>query len=461
MSLLEVSPAEPATNLGEPKFRRNPDRAIGKGLRLAVPQFAFELECRTKAGSHCHAPVDCGRPFAASGSDPFRQNACIAAGFFAQAPLVMARDLTRTPRTDIKVQAYGDAHLLNFGLFASPEHNLLFDLNDFDETLVGPWEWDVKRLAVSITTAAREYGICGDRCESCVIACLRSYREQLQRYSKMDRLDVWYSRVNGDALFKVFPGKRNERLAETIHKAHRRNHRQAVEQLTTNEAGELRFRDNSPVLTHVTDVLPREQLQCILRSYRKSLQEDRRHLFDGYEVLDHALKVVGVGSVGTRCFAVLLGSSRTRDYIVLQIKEATPSVLEGLAGDSWRGNQGQRTVVGQRLIQGFSDIFLGWGTDGQRDYYVRQLRDMKGQLDPSKCSTEELCSYSELCGWVLARAHARSGNSAMISGYLGRGDSFERALSKFAERYADQNERDFDAFKAAVRAGHLPAESGV
>jgi uncharacterized protein (DUF2252 family) len=381
--------------------------------------------------------------------------------FLRGAPLIMARDLASTPRTDIMVQACGDAHLLNFGLFASPERNLLFDLNDFDETLVGPWKWDVKRLATSIAVAARQYNICGDRCKNCVSACVRSYREHLDHYSSMTLLDVWYSRVDGDALFKVFPGKRNERLADTLDKAERRNNRQAVNDLTTDESGHLRFKDAPPVTTHATDVLSKEQLDHILATYRKSLQEDRRHLFDRYEVVDYALKVVGVGSVGTRCFAVLFRSSRRKDCIVLQIKESTPSVIEGLCGQPWTGNQGQRTVVGQRLIQGFSDIFLGWGGDGERDYYVRQLRDMKGQLDPSKSSTEELCSYAELCGWVLARAHARSGSASPISGYLGKSDAFDRAVGEFASLYADQTEKDFADFKAAVDCGNLPAEQGV
>jgi uncharacterized protein (DUF2252 family) len=373
----------------------------------------------------------------------------------------MAADLARTPRTDISVQACGDAHLLNFGLFASPERHLLFDLNDFDETLDGAWEWDVKRLATSIAVAAREYGICGNECKDCIKACVRSYRQHLYHYSKMALLDIWYSRVGGDALFEVFPGKRNGRLASSLDKAQRRDHKQAVDELTTDAAGHLRFKDKPPIIAHATDILSAGQLGRILETYCDSLQEDRRHLFQGYEIIDYVLKVVGVASIGTRCFAAIFGSSQQNDCIVLQIKEATPSVLEGLSEHTWTGNQGKRTVVGQRLIQGFSDIFLGWGSDGERDYYVRQLRDMKGQLDPSKCSNAELCSYAELCGWVLARAHARSGNSAMISGYLGKSDVFDRAIAKFASVYADQTEKDFVDFTAAVDCGHLPAERGI
>jgi uncharacterized protein (DUF2252 family) len=381
--------------------------------------------------------------------------------FLRGAPLIMARDLSQTPRTGITVQACGDAHLLNFGLFASPERELLFDLNDFDETLAGPWEWDVKRLAVSLAVASREFGLPDVDCGICARTCVRSYRENINRFSRMPLIDVWYSRVEGETFSRILTREERRHASKEIDKAHKRNHRQAISELTEDETGRLRFKDDPPVISHAHDLLSGQALDRILSTYRESLQEDRRHLFDGYQVVDYALKVVGIGSVGTRCFAVLFGSSHKNDCLVLQVKEATPSVLEGLGGPAWYGNQGQRTVTGQRLIQGFSDIFLGWGSDGERDYYVRQLRDMKGQLSPTNASSDDIYAYARLCGWVLARAHARSGNASLISGYLGKSDVFDEAISQFAVLYADQNQQDFEVFESAVRSGRLPADRGI
>lgn len=382
--------------------------------------------------------------------------------FLRGAPLVMARDLATTPRTDIKVQACGDAHLLNFGLFASPERHLLFDLNDFDETLPGPWEWDVKRLVVSLAVASRELGHGEDKCEECSRLCATSYRHYMRKYASMPRLKAWYSRVDGDKLSLDFHHRDRDDVHSYIDKARKRKPDQAVAKFTENGANHQRLKDDPPVTTHSKALLSAAQLQEILRTYRESFQEDRRHLFDGYRVVDWAAKVVGVSSVGTRCFAVLLASGpRKRDHIVLQLKEATPSVFEGLAGPPWHGNQGRRTVVGQRLIQNFTDIFLGWGTDGHRDYYIRQLRDMKSHFTPQTSCASELRDYASLCGWVLARAHARSGDAAHIAGYLGKNESFDEAIAQFAKVYVVQNERDFKAFKTAVRAGRLPAETGV
>jgi uncharacterized protein (DUF2252 family) len=442
--------------------RASDDRARGKTLRAQTPRRShakwhrdqqtdpLKILEQTSAGRLRHlVPVRYGRMC----ESPL--------AFLRGEPLLMARDLTDTPRSGIIVQACGDAHLMNFGLFASPERNLLFDVNDFDETLPGPWEWDVKRLAASLVVAGRDFGLPNETCRDCVVTCAQAYREHLHRYADLPRLDVWYSRVDGDAVLKAFPQKKRQRVAEKIDGAHKCNHRQAVAELTEAQAGELRFREQPPLVTHARDLLSEESLHRILASYRGSLQDDRRHLFDSYTVIDHVLNVVGVGSVATRCFAMLLRAGPQDECIVLQVKEATPSVLEGLAGPPWHANQGARAVEGQRLIQGFNDIFLGWGSDGQRDYYVRQLRDMKRQLTPAMSSVEELRDYGALCGWVLARAHARSGNALQLAGYLGKGEAFDDALATFALSYADQVERDYDSFQAAVRSGRLAAELGV
>jgi uncharacterized protein (DUF2252 family) len=378
--------------------------------------------------------------------------------FFRGVPLLMAEDLASTPRSGISVQACGDAHLLNFGLFASPERKLLFDINDFDESLEGPWEWDVKRLATSVVIAGREFGLKEGQCQDSAEACVRSYRGNIEKFSRMSVLDVWYSRVTGSSVLRLFPNETRSHVANRIEKAHKRNNRRAVAELAKDESGRLRFKEDVPVTVHAPELLSDACLTRILESYRESLQEDRRRLFDSYRVVDHVLKVVGVGSVGTRCYAVLFGSDHKNDCMILQLKEATPSVIEGLGGPTWSGNQGRRVVVGQRLIQGFSDIFLGWGSDGKRDYYVRQLRDMKGQLDPLGSSAGGLSHYAELCGWVLARAHARYGAACDISGYLGKSDVFDRAVAEFAILYADQNEHDFSLFRKAIKSGDLPAD---
>jgi uncharacterized protein (DUF2252 family) len=456
----EAIASEPRCHVGE--TRVNGERRQGKELR----------ETTARRAHATWEPV--GRPdplesLAETCVDRVKQLVPIRFGrmlqsplaFLRGAPLIMARDLSSTARTGVLVQACGDAHLLNFGLFASPERNLLFDINDFDETLHGPWEWDLKRLAASIVVASRTYGHPHHSESDCALACGRAYRQNILCYSKRPLLDVWYSRVDGENVLKEYQQELRKRIARKIDKAEKCDQRNAVSELAEDEGGCLKFVENPPILTHASGELSERGLDRILKSYRRSLQDDRRYLFDGYNLVDFALKVVGVGSVGTRCFAALFRSGRKNDCIVLQIKEATPSVFEGLAKTNWNGNQGQRTVVGQRLIQGFTDIFLGWGSDGERDFYIRQLRDMKGQLSAQTSSVDELEHYAGLCGWTLARAHARSGNSAIIAGYLGRSDVFDKALADFAVSYADQVARDFDVFKAAVKVGRFPAERGI
>jgi uncharacterized protein (DUF2252 family) len=380
--------------------------------------------------------------------------------FLRGSPIVMTADLAGTPVSGIQVQVCGDAHLMNFGLYASPERNLLFDVNDFDETLPGPWEYDLKRLATSVVVAGRTHGLGRAASREAAAACACSYRERLREYSHMRQLEVWYSRVDAGTAVKVFRRSGAEG-APDLNKARRRNSLQALSKLAIPSGGRLRIVDNPPLVSHVMDPGLGEWLRRLLHGYHASLQDDRRHLLERYRLVDFALKVVGVGSIGTRCYILLLDASHTKDPLFLQIKEAQTSVLEPHVGKSRYKNHGQRVVNGQRLMQSASDIFLGWASEGGHDYYVRQLRDMKGTADLEQMGGSELIDYAVLCGWVLARAHARSGDAALISGYLGKSAVFDDALVAFAQAYADQAERDYDAFQMAVKAGRLPVEMGV
>jgi uncharacterized protein (DUF2252 family) len=374
--------------------------------------------------------------------------------FLRGAPIVMAHDLARTPATGLTVQACGDAHLCNFGVYASPERRLLFDVNDFDETLPGPWEWDIKRLTASCHVAARVIGLPDAEGADAVRACVRSYRERMRQFSRMRLLDVWYSRVDARSAIDVLgrTARRATRPASVM---------RSLAKLTEEQGGRLRIRDDPPRVTHVDDPHLGENLRRLFRSYLPTLSDDRRHLLERYRFLDFARKVVGVGSVGTRCYIVLLDSSHPEDPLFLQIKEAGRSVLEPFAGQSRFKHQGQRVVSGQRLMQSASDIFLGWARMDGHDFYVRQLRDMKATATLDGFTAAGLRRYVELCGWALARAHARGGDAARIAGYLGRSDVFDEALVRFARAYADQTERDFEDFEDAVAAGKLPAERGV
>jgi uncharacterized protein (DUF2252 family) len=393
-------------------------------------------------------PIRYGRMFAS----PF--------AFLRGSPIVMAHDLAATPTTGILVQTCGDAHLMNFGVYASPERHLLFDVNDFDETLPGPWEYDVKRLATSVVVAGRSHGMPRASCREAAVACVRSYRERLREYSEMRLLDVWYSHVDAEAAIKVFR-RSGSAGALDLNKARRRNSVQALSKLAKPVGGHLRIVDNPPLVSHVIDPSLSEALRRLFHGYSLSLQDDRRTLLQRYRLVDFALKVVGVGSVGTRSYILLLDSSHSEDPLFLQIKEAGTSVLEPHVGKSKYHHHGRRVVTGQRLMQSVSDIFLGWTSEGGHDYYVRQLRDMKGTADLEAMSGSDLVDYAALCGWVLARAHARSGDAAILSGYLGRNDVFDEAVAAFAHAYADQTERDYDTFQLAVKAGRIPAEPGV
>ena len=380
--------------------------------------------------------------------------------FYRGAALNMAADLAGTPVTGLRVQACGDCHLLNFGAYASPERRLLFDINDLDETLPAPWEWDVKRLAASVVLACRNNGFSKREARDAVLACVRLYRERMAEYSEMPVLEMWYVSLDIEKIITTFKDK--EAAGRGLKRIASARGRKVLEHdfpKLAAIAGEApTIRDNPPLIYHLKGKDARDldaRARGAFASYRESLSDDRRALLDRYDVKDFAVKVVGVGSVGTFCAIALLMASET-DPLFLQIKEARPSVLEAYAGKSIYPNDGQRIVAGYRLIQAASDIFLGW-TKGKlgRHYYVRQLRDMKLGAQHELFTPSFMAEYAEVCGWALAQSHARSGEPATISGYLGTTDRFDKAIAAFAVAYADQSERDHAALKKAARSGRV------
>jgi uncharacterized protein (DUF2252 family) len=407
---------------------------------------------------------------------PIRYGRMVASplAFFRGAATVMAHDLGLAPTTALGAQLSGDAHLLNFGGFASAERDLVFDLNDFDETLSGPFEWDVKRLAVSVEIAGRHRGFGdADRAQA-VIGGVRSYREAMRQFASMGDLDLWYSRLDArsmlDDLKTEHEPKVTKELQRTIAKAHSHDGRSALATLTREVDGETRIVSEPPLIVPVSELADgsvEPTIRAGFRSYRRSLQHDRRVLLERYRYGDLARKVVGIGSVGTRCWVLLLLGRDEHDPLFLQIKEAEASVLEPLLGSSGFANHGQRVVEGQRLMQASSDIFLGWvrsetDLDGApRDFYVRQLRDWKVSVELETILPHGLVLYAEACGWTLARAHARSGDRVAIAAYLGAGKTFDRAVAGFAAAYADLNERDHRALVEAVAGGKVVALEGV
>jgi uncharacterized protein (DUF2252 family) len=371
---------------------------------------------------------------------------------------LMAYDLAMTPSTGLRVQACGDCHLLNFGMFATPERNLVFDLNDFDETLPAPWEWDLKRLAVSFAVAGRAARLSEAVAQDVVGECVRSYRQRLRDYSRMGPLEIWYARLDIESIIAMAPDEKAKRNRELLaKKARQRVIEHLFPKIASRAAGGHRLVDQPPVLVHISEPGFEEKVREAFAVYRGSLSDERRTLFDRYHLEDCALKVVGIGSVGTRCFVGLFLDDDEHP-LLLQVKEARRSVLEPYAGRSLYDNQGQRIVMGQRLMQSSSDIFLGWMRGGLGiDYFVRQLRDMKFSVPVETLTGVQLQRYAEYCGGTLARAHAKSGDAAMISGYLGKGESFDKALERFALAYADQNEQDYAALVKAVRSGRITA----
>jgi uncharacterized protein (DUF2252 family) len=401
--------------------------------------------------------------------------------FYRGAAAIMADDLESTPRSGLNVQCCGDAHLSNFGVFASPERMLVFDVNDFDETHPGPWEWDVKRLVASMVIGAIDNGFAVKHQERIALETVGAYRNAMRGFASMDTLDVWYSHLDIDDVVKQFgsqfKAKQVKRTQKTLAKARTRDSMSSFSKLTHSVNGHVEIIDESPLIVPLaqlaheageedTDAVFNE-LRGLIRGYRNTLEFDRRVLLEQFDLHDFARKVVGVGSVGTRAWiALLLGRDNT-DPLFLQIKEAEESVLEPFLGKSRFKNHGQRVVSGQRLMQATSDIFLGWlrvpaGLDGkQRDFYVRQLKDWKGSAEIEQMVPTGMAAYGRLCGWTLARAHARSGDRIAIASYLGGADTFDRAILDFSKAYAEQNERDYALLEKAVKDKRIKAETGL
>jgi len=401
--------------------------------------------------------------------------------FYRGAAKIMAADLKDTPTAGLTVQLCGDAHLSNFGMFASPERTLLFDLNDFDETLPGPFEYDVKRLAASVTIAARNNGFTKADTRAATFASVTAYREAMAGFAEMRTMDIWYARLSQDEIVTAVRSastrdKKAKKAAKKaqgdLQKARTRDSLQALSKLGELVDGRYRIASRPPIVVPVRDLaaardVSAEDLERLireqLRAYRATLQDDRRHLLERFQVVDLARKVVGVGSVGAWAFIVLLQGRDKQDPLFLQIKEATAPVLEDHLPKSRYRQHGERVVQGQRMIQAASDIFLGWtkGPAGTRHFYWRQLRDMKGSADVESMVPGALTFYAHACGWTLARAHARSGDPVAIATCLDTADQFDQSITDFSERYADQNQRDYEAFTAAIRSGRLEALEGV
>jgi uncharacterized protein (DUF2252 family) len=396
--------------------------------------------------------------------------------FYRGSAVLMAADLAPLPPTGLTVQLCGDAHLSNFGLYGSPDRTLLFDVNDFDETLPGPFEWDLKRLAASFVLASRNNGFGEDVARETALAAVRSYREHMTAYAEMRELDVWYSRIVADDLLEMArtslaakvasKSAVKSRLKSTekgFAKARGRGSLQAAAKMTELVDGARRIIDQPPLIMHLEEIQEAEHTYHLIDQYKATLEDDRRELLDRYEVADTARKVVGVGSVGTRCIIVLLLGRDIDDPLFLQVKEAGPSVLEPYLGRSRFTHGGHRVVAGQRLTQAASDIFLGWmtGKPAGRPFYWRQLRDMKGSIETELLRAPGLEILATMCGWTLARGHARSGHRIAIASYLGVSDRFDQAIADFAKSYADQAEKDYAALLKAIKQGKIQAETGI
>ena len=434
----------------------------GKALRLAVP---LASHAQWHAPAHRRDPIDL---LIESGVGRVPELLPIRYGRMMQSPFtfyrgaaaIMVADLAGLPSTGIRVQACGDCHLLNFGSFATPERRQIIAINDFDETLPAPWEWDIKRLAASFVVAARSNGFTTEEAREAAQTCARSYRERIREFAKMGVLDVWYYSIEMEDLLETIEDETAKaRVKKRFVKARDRDVLdEDFPELVTFEGGKHRIRDNPPLIYHFQgeeEAVVEVRVRDAFERYRATLAEDRRLLLDRYEYKDIAMKVVGVGSVGTRCSIMLLMGGAD-DPLFLQVKEARASVLEPYAGQSAYSNHGQRVVMGQRLMLSASDIFLGWTEGGLGShYYIRQMRDMKLKAMVELFTPSVMNQYAELCGWALASAHARSGDAAKIAGYLGKKEDFDEALADFSESYADQNELDYKALVKAVREGRL------
>ena len=475
------TPPRPAPGRRPPKVEHPSasERAErGKAARAAVPRtsIADYAPAPTRAD-----PVDLLEEQAADRVPelvPIRYGRMLASpfAFFRGAALIMAADLAQTPTSGLRVQACGDAHMSNFGVFGSPERNLLFDINDFDETLPGPWEWDVKRLVASLAIAGRDRGFTLKQRMAASLAAAEGYRSEMNLLASMRELDVWYRRLDVDQYMAdptviTRPDER-KRTEANIAKARTRDSLHAYSRLTHLVDGEPRILSDPPLLVPIEELMPEmeadalsQALHDLLARYRRTLQADRRHLLEQFRLVHVARKVVGVGSVGTRAWIALMLGRDDGDPLFLQVKEAQHSVLERFVGKGSIANQGQRVVAGQQLMQAASDIFLGWeqieGIDGERrHFYFRQLRDWKGGIDPDRMVPDGMRLYGRICGATLARGHARSGDRIAIAAYMGKGTTFDQAIAAFAETYADQNERDYESLRTAVSSGRVTAELG-
>ncbi len=470
----------PKRSMGSNPHPAPPERAArGRDARAKVPRSSHAVWDPPADRLDPVAILEAQAPSRVAELVPIRYGRMLTSpfAFYRGAAAIMAYDLSTTPKTGIRVQACGDAHISNFGVFASPERSLLFDVNDFDETVPGPWEWDLKRLVASIAIAGRGNGFSETERQGVMRHVAASYRTAMVSFASMRDLDVWYSRLaiqDGLPLVRKSLDKRNAKMATAIvDKAKTKDSMQAFDRLTKMVDGHRRIASDPPLIVSMDELLPavgadefRESLHTLVRTYRRSLLGDRRHLLEGFRFVDGARKVVGVGSVGTRAFILLFVGRDDDDPLFLQAKEAQTSVLAPFVGKSSYANQGQRVVEGQRLLQAASDIFLGWdrftGPDGVvRDFYIRQLRDWKGSWPPEAMDPQAMRFIGAAAAWTLARGHARSGDRIAIASYLGKSDTFDRAITAFSEAYADQNERDFEALQAAAADGRIKVESGL
>ena len=476
---MTMTPAATKSKPAGPLGAADESAAAGKAARANAPRSSHGewepakgrkdpvklLESQAKSRVPELVPIRYGRMLAS----PFT--------FFRGAAAIMAMDLAKTPQSGLRVQACGDAHLSNFGVFAAPDRRLVVDVNDFDETLPGPWEWDLKRLAASFEIAGRDREFTRKETRAAVLSAVRAYREAMRGFAAMGNLDVWYARLDVDALLaevaQVADRKQMKAAEKNVAKAHKKNSLKAFDRLVHEVDGQPRIISDPPLLVPARELVSddqrhelEERIKQVLGRYRESLKGDRRHLFDSYRFVEMARKVVGVGSVGTRAWVLLMMGRGGHDPLFLQAKEAEASVLEPYAGASEFGNHGERVVEGQWLMQASSDILLGWlpafGMDGkERDFYVRQLWDGKRSVEIETLPPKGLEIYGRVCGWTLARAHARSGDRIAIASYLGKGESFDQAIAEFSERYADQNELDYGALADAAKSGRIEVETDL
>jgi len=448
--------------------------ARGKAARAAAPLAGHEF---WEATADRVSPLDLLEAQAATRVPelvPIRHGRMLVSPFtyYRGAALPMTSDLSTTPVSGLRVQLCGDAHLSNFGIFGSPERHLFFDVNDFDETAVGPWEWDVKRLAASLEVAARENGYRRKDRQRIVADAVRAYRQTIREFARKPMLEVWYAHLDMDRLHAEFESVLDPAATpavwRAVAKARAHDNLQAYDKLCQVLDDEPRFVSDPPLIVPLEEFVAgvdvaevAEYLETLLRTYQRTLQPDRRHLLDNYELIHIARKVVGVGSVGTEAWVVLLLDRGHHSPLLLQVKEAMASVIEAYSTKSQVTHHGKRVVDGQRLMQAASDIFLGWDRIGPRDFYVRQLRDWKGSADIGGMTVAGMDLWGRMCGWTLARAHARSGDRIAIGSYLGKSDTFDAAVTRFAARYADQNALDHAALEQAVASGRLTAVQGI